>query len=815
MNTPPLDSQALLDHGEWIRRFARSLVRDVHVADDLVQETWLAALRARPDDDRPLRPWLARVLRNFAVQRNRRERRAPFEPREVDPEPDDLPSPEELLERAEQAARLVRAITALDEPYRSTVLLRYHEGLRSSEIARRQKLSPGTVRSRLKRGLDLVRERLDREAGGREAWVVALLPWIGEGGLTQGVAMKLSTKIGIGAAAALLVGAGTSPFWLPAEAQPGQREARNDTALLVAEETAADEPVVIEERRIPERERVVAAAPAAATAPAAPLAARWSGSLIDEETGEAVPHFQFEVRDGETTFSAITDEFGNFELEEELPAGMLEATWLDHPDVRRREPAKQAVKRTFPFDPAAPDAGDLEIEVGPTYRLEIVGPPNLQSEDLLAAMVADRTWIEFLRSTNSTPVRSSEYEWCRFAPLEDGLLPKEGPWNLEVRTRDGMLQGRAQVDSIVGVHDEVVRIELADRGVLEGHVYEADGSPTFRANVHVDGPDGWETVIGTREDGSFRINWMPPGEARITIVHHRDPDFVGTRTIEAGGVATLDVTLDPVASVGSVSGALKSRTGEYDGGVLVFLTPDDDSLRVKQVAPTWKDVDGEKIARFEFDQLEDSEYTLTLLSFGDQHQWTPATLTIRPPATDLELVCEDDRETTTLVIHTRDARTGDVLPEFWISYAINGGLLRGIGSQKSGEPCLEQVTVGSQAEFLVEVEGYAIEYGSLADAIVTDPGVRELTVELRLGFGARYRVTSEDGEPLAGAQLRFDGELVGETGPDGVARVHAEEAPESVEVVLAGHVVIEGDPSAVDAGTRALYHEIVMRPGDE
>ena len=115
-----------------------SLVRDGHAAEDLVQETWLAALRARPAEDRPLRPWLGNVLRNFARQRARRERIVAWNEEEPCEEP--LPSAAALAERAELSARLVRAVLGLAEPYRSTVLLRFYEGLSSSEIARRKRL---------------------------------------------------------------------------------------------------------------------------------------------------------------------------------------------------------------------------------------------------------------------------------------------------------------------------------------------------------------------------------------------------------------------------------------------------------------------------------------------------------------------------------------------------------------------------------------------------------------------------------------------------------------------------------------------------
>ena len=91
--------------------------------------------------------------------------------------PASLPTPEELSERLDSERALVDELAALEEPLRSTVLLRYYEGLDSTEIARRQGIAPGTVRWRLKKGLAELRERLDRRHGGDgRRWALLLIP---------------------------------------------------------------------------------------------------------------------------------------------------------------------------------------------------------------------------------------------------------------------------------------------------------------------------------------------------------------------------------------------------------------------------------------------------------------------------------------------------------------------------------------------------------------------------------------------------------------------------------------------------------------
>ena len=102
----------------WLYRLAYALVRDRTSAESL-------------------RPWLASVLRNLVRSRARRMRSA-LRWRQ---DPVDLPqesSPEDLALRYESLHQVTRFIAFLAEPYRSTVLLCYDDGLSPIEVARRQ-----------------------------------------------------------------------------------------------------------------------------------------------------------------------------------------------------------------------------------------------------------------------------------------------------------------------------------------------------------------------------------------------------------------------------------------------------------------------------------------------------------------------------------------------------------------------------------------------------------------------------------------------------------------------------------------------------
>lgn len=200
----PTEIADLLAHAAWIRALAGALVRDDARADDLAQETWIAALRHPPAASLPARPWLAQVLRNLlrmdlrGDRRRRTREEAAHKTAELDGAGAD--TPELLLTRAQQQRALAGLVIELVEPYRSTILLRFFEGLSAAEIAHREGVPPGTVRWRLKRGLDQLRAELDRShAGSRQAWQLALAP-LGAGAPDGGAATALSAPAAMPAA---------------------------------------------------------------------------------------------------------------------------------------------------------------------------------------------------------------------------------------------------------------------------------------------------------------------------------------------------------------------------------------------------------------------------------------------------------------------------------------------------------------------------------------------------------------------------------------------------------------------------------------
>lgn len=164
---------SLLEHRQWVRALAYSLVRNEHDTDDLEQQTWLAALRRPPSGSAP-RAWLGTVVRHLAGKKRRgvarlmqREQRAA--------RPEALAATDELVAEAEAHRRVVQTVLELDEPYRSTLLARYFRDLTPRQIAERTGVPRETVRSHLRRGLARVRTQLEREDA-RGAWMVLVAP---------------------------------------------------------------------------------------------------------------------------------------------------------------------------------------------------------------------------------------------------------------------------------------------------------------------------------------------------------------------------------------------------------------------------------------------------------------------------------------------------------------------------------------------------------------------------------------------------------------------------------------------------------------
>jgi len=281
-----------LAHAGALRALAAALTGDASEADDVAQETWLRAARDERRLERP-RAWWAAVARNLVRDRAReRARRAHTERESARDER--LPSEIEMLERLEIAQRVAAEVARLDEPYRTAIHLRYFEGLSPEQIAERSRAPLETIRARLRRGLALLRERMDRACGGdRSAWSIALAA-IALRGKTTVLAttsasllsiggVLVSAKLALGVAAALVLGVGAYLMWPSGDAaKPQARDTVEAAAPAIVAPPVVEKPAPVE----PTPARVEATTPVA-TPPAAPaddgtFEVRGSVVIVDE-----------------------------------------------------------------------------------------------------------------------------------------------------------------------------------------------------------------------------------------------------------------------------------------------------------------------------------------------------------------------------------------------------------------------------------------------------------------------------------------------------------------------------------------------------
>ncbi|MCE9594336.1 MAG: sigma-70 family RNA polymerase sigma factor [Planctomycetes bacterium] len=171
----PLD--AILAEEGFIRALAKKLARDDEVANDVFQDTLLAAMKRPARPDVPVRSWIVRVIHNRVAQSHRRRVRREQHEALHEPEHADL-SPAETAERDGLRVHVLRAIEEMDEPYRSAIVLRFYEDLEPRQMAERLGVPVETARTRVKRALAQLRARLDREYRGDTArWATALWMW--------------------------------------------------------------------------------------------------------------------------------------------------------------------------------------------------------------------------------------------------------------------------------------------------------------------------------------------------------------------------------------------------------------------------------------------------------------------------------------------------------------------------------------------------------------------------------------------------------------------------------------------------------------
>ena len=613
-------TEELLAHAGWLRALSSSLVSDRSDADDLMQETWLAALRHPPRAGLSLRPWLARVARNLA--RNARRRDVRRGDREALAQRSDGPiSPDAIAGEVEVQRMLAEAVLRLDEPLRTTVVLRYFRGLNASQIATMQRIPPGTVRWRLKNAIEALRHDLDgRFHGDRSSWcaaLTALLPAPTEPIAASGAAaatgasiMSTTAKMAIAAALAALVGFGA---WKLGHVNPG--EPRSTPALADATARPTDpEPLdPMGTREETGREEIAAGEPGpAAVFDRPPLLAEACcivGRVVDE-AGQPVLQQEFYVMPADAGDGALLG--SSHAPRERFPSGNTRDSGTFRIEVPAAQPFVIASVISdrfayFAMDPCfAGETYEIIMTAGATLHASVVTVRDGRREPVPGVTVSARTFlgsreIPHMHASGATDAHGSV------------VLPRIPAATIRVRSGGrgfGMEEATLVSDGTGELRCELV---LAASATLQGTVIDAsNGLPIANAMISV-GPrlQCWTDAAGRFELTELRPEPMTRSVSASARGHATAHRYVRVET--SGMAPPLLFQLEPAERARGrvVDSFLQPIAGA--SLLAVAQVPTEPFLGETQRGEAETDVEG----RFELEQLRsDTVYRMVVLAEG-------------------------------------------------------------------------------------------------------------------------------------------------------------------------------------------------------
>ena len=143
----------------FVYRVAYAVVRNPHDSEDVVQETFLKLYRSGAwEGMRDEKAFLARTAWRIAVDRRPK---APSQPLTPDLQSHDSQSPEDAAVSADWSAAVHRLVDALPEELRQPLALAAVEELNSREIGQVMGIAEGTVRTRIMRARQILKQKLE------------------------------------------------------------------------------------------------------------------------------------------------------------------------------------------------------------------------------------------------------------------------------------------------------------------------------------------------------------------------------------------------------------------------------------------------------------------------------------------------------------------------------------------------------------------------------------------------------------------------------------------------------------------------------
>jgi RNA polymerase sigma-70 factor (ECF subfamily) len=725
-----LRPEALLQQRAWLRRLAGTLVLDAARADDLTQQTILAALERPPPSVRHPRAWLATVARNLAARMTRTEKQRASSERQAALR-EALPAVDEVLAKVAFQHEVVAALLALEPLYRTPLLLRYFEDLKPAAMARRLNLPVETVKTRLKRGIELLRDKLVlARSGGPREMALALLPWLDRSvrselrrGLTAATKATSPTEAtAIGKTSAAAVGSLGATI-MSAKIKPA-------AAVIVV---AVGSLVILELTRQP----VAPASPASADtvdrrrpAPAATTSATLPTPAPVEPT--RIADTKAPVRSGpEPVAPAVPSDAlieGIVRTETGLPAsGALVAVAIVRHDGVFGSLVDVCRKTNWFLAPEVKEADGCRVKTGDDGRFRVDRLGDGAVVDLAAAH------------------REEGLAFASGLALERSRLP--------------------------------LRVELTlTRGiVVHGSVRDEGGCGIPRADVSViaerDSSRWTIDRVVADEGGEFRS--MPLPFARFSL-HAAAPGFLGeSREAEAeegGREVQVDFTLEPARTL---LGRIVARDGgsaclgRFGGELVVTGSGEDPAAPEARIRWNWR----RGAVRREEERYE-IEYDDPAVRFVSL--WTGDTLLgfahivdlDHPPDLPVDLARVDStRAVGELVVEAVDEATGDALPDFTVVVARTAAHLLGLTavSRSSAHAADGRLAIPDLEPAEYELQVFADGFAPRVVAARLAAHALSTTVVVELGRPSeslRGRILGEQARPVASASVmvrRTDG----------------------------------------------------------
>ncbi len=608
-------------HGGMVYGACRRVLGDIHEAQDAAQESFMELMRAPHAITASLPGWLhtvavRRSLDRIKQSQRRRQREEAFAARAdaaVEAAPDDL------------LAVVDEAIAAQPDMYRVPIVLRFLEGRTHAEIGAHLGVAESTVRHRIEKGVEQVRETLRKRgvlvgvgslavalegqaAQAAPAGLVAALGRLAVSGAVPAVAGVLGagfwglvTKVVV---VLLVAGAGGAAVWMVRgpHGAPGPRPAATVDAGNAGHSGSVPEGASAGGAGVgvpgASARGHDAATPAAAVAGGEDAPPDLSGRVYDAESGAGLADVKVLVWGGETgvpdTVSPTTDRDGNYAVR-----GLAPGRYQVSPRAGAQYPGSEHGYGTaVTVEAGKPVALDFPLKRGIRVAGKVV---DAAGEPVAGASVLART----KDSPNPGQTQSDA----------------RGAFEVYLEAASEVLHVRAQTDTLVG---EILEgLSLPSRGVdgitvtltiprtasVSGTVVDARGQPMQEIGLHLHQPESpfyppVDGEIRTSSGGAFQISNLMPGTYAVGLTPP------GTSMWSTGDVAaTFELT--PGQQLRGLRIVYGEKGGLAISGIVVDTSgkpiPD---VRVSAYGPKNETAHTEKNGRFLITGLDEGTYHL-------------------------------------------------------------------------------------------------------------------------------------------------------------------------------------------------------------